>query len=527
MKIVVMGAGFVGLTHAAVCAELGHEVVAYDIDARRIAAYASGAAEAIERYVNEPGLARCIAAQLGKNLSFTASPDALAEALGARVAGPGADVVFLCVPTPSQPSGATDRAFYLAAARQVGDLLARRASLTRVAVVNKSTVPIGTARLLAQILRERGARNVGAVSNPEFLPQGNALAAARKPDRMVVGADMEEDFVLLRRVYARIASPSFRIPGGATPQRSGTAAGAVLYLETSPETAEAIKYVANALLFTYISFWNGVGARLGERFPNVDMDGLRLGVTSDDRISTWGAQVGIGAGGSCFGKDIRSLIHQLESVASSTELLLAVHRINELQKVYMVERAAAEARFEFAGKTVAVLGLAFKQGTNDMRDSAALSIIEALLARNVAAVRAHDPVVDERTVARWLDPRREPMFERVSHHRSAEDALRGSDVLFIATDWKEYRSIGGLLREVVQPPYLIIDGRRMLVNAPDLVARGYSYLPAGGPLLGYEHLAGTEDAADAAEQAAQTERMRGRAHRAVAPARRAPLTTTG
>jgi UDPglucose 6-dehydrogenase len=499
MKILVMGTGFVGLTHAAVCAELGHEVVAYDVDATRIAAYASGEPGAIERHVNEPGLAESIAAHLGENLHFIASPSALAEALGAGGTRAGAEVVFLCVPTPAQPNGATDRSFYLAAARQVAALLARRPSQARVAVVNKSTVPIGTARLLAQILREHGAHGAGAVSNPEFLPQGRALAAARTPDRVVIGADTEEDFLLLRRVYARMAGPA--------PRNARPGAGDIPYLETTPETAEAIKYASNALLFTYISFWNGVGARIGERFPNVDMDDLRAGVTADERISAWGAQVGIGAGGSCFGKDIRSLIHQLESAACPVDLLEAVHRINELQKVYLVERAAAEARFDFAGKTVAVLGLAFKQGTNDMRDSAALRVIDALLARGVAALRAHDPVVSEVTARRWLDPRSDPMFERVSYHDSAEEALRGSQALFIATDWSEYRSIGGLLREVAQPPYLVIDGRRMLVNASDLVSRGYTYLPAGGPLLGHGHLRGVGEAGD------ETERLRGRAHR--------------
>lgn len=375
MRIVIIGTGFVGLTHAAVCAELGHEVVAYDVDEDRVAAYASGQREAIESHVNEPGLADAIAAQLGKHLCFTAAPEALAQALGVGGNSPGTEVVFLCVPTPPQPNGATDRTFYVAAARQIADLLARRQSLSRVAVVNKSTVPIGTARLLTQILRDRGARQSTRCRTPSSCPRAARSAAARKPDRVVVAADTEEDFLLLRRVYARVARPSL------SPGPAKEPAGATLYLETSPETAEAIKYVSNALLLTYISFWNSVGARLAERFSDVRMDDLRSGVTSDERISGWGTRVGIGASGSCFGKDIRSLIHQLESVASSTELLQAVERINEFQKVYLLERAAAEARFDFAGKTVAVLGLTFKQGTNDMRDSAALRVIEGLLAR--------------------------------------------------------------------------------------------------------------------------------------------------
>lgn len=471
MKIVVIGTGFVGLTHAAVCAEMGHDVLAYDIDAARVAAYTSGERAVIEHYVNEPGLAACIARQRNRSLRFSTAPPDLAAALGAGRGARAAEAVFLCVPTPPQPSGATDRRHYLAAAHQVADALAVRRSSRRVVVVNKSTVPIGTARLLQGILSMRGAHHVGVASNPEFLPQGNALAASRHPDRIVVGADTEEDFRILQRVYDSSAGPRCR------------------YIETTPETAEAIKYVANALLFTYISFWNGVGARLGERNGRIDMDALRAGVTADERISDWGAQVGIGAGGSCFGKDLRSLIHQLAADTGSAadcsmELLHAVHRINEQQKTGLVERAEREAGFSFEGKTVALLGLAFKQNTNDMRDSAALRAIDALLARGVAAIRAHDPVIDARAARRWLDPAREPGFARISYHGSVAEAVTGSDALLIATDWDEYRDIAGTIRGVLQPPYLILDGRRMLAGADDLIARGYDYLPVGGMLQG-------------------------------------------
>ena len=465
MKIVVIGAGFVGLTHAAVCAEMGHDVFVYDIDAARVAAYASGEHAAIERYVNEPGLAACIARQRHRTLRFSTAPPALAAALGAG-GGEGAEAVFLCVPTPPQPSGATDRRHYLAAAHQVADALAVRRSSRRVVVVNKSTVPVGTARLLQGLLAMRGAHHAGVASNPEFLPQGNALAASRHPDRIVVGADTEEDFHILRRVYA--SSAGQRCP----------------YIATTPETAEAIKYVANALLFTYISFWNGVGARLGERNGSIDMNALRAGVTADVRISAWGAQVGMGAGGSCFGKDLRSLIHQLETDPGATELLHAVYRINELQKTGLVERAVREAGFCFAGKTVTLLGLAFKQDTNDMRDSAALRAIDALLERGVAAIRAHDPVIDARAAKRWLDPVHEARFARITYHDSVEEALAGSHALLVATDWDHYRHIAGAIREAVQPPYLILDGRRMIAGAEDLAARGYDYLPVGGMLLG-------------------------------------------
>jgi UDPglucose 6-dehydrogenase len=166
----------------------------------------------------------------------------------------------------------------------------------------------------------------------------------------------------------------------------------IKYIETSPETAEAIKYVANTMLLTYISFWNGVGAKIGENFPNVVIDDLRLGVTSDERISTWGSFVSNGAGGSCFGKDIASLINQLRKVNVSTKMLEASYEVNEYQKVYLVDRAITEAGFKFNNKTITVLGLAFKKHTNDMRDASSIKVIESLLGKGAAKIKAYDPL---------------------------------------------------------------------------------------------------------------------------------------
>lgn len=469
MNIAIVGAGFVGLTHAAVCAEWGHRVIAYDIDSTRIAAFASGHGTAIERYVNEPGLAACVRAHLGENLCFTASSEFMSSAGADRP-----ELIFLCLPTPTGADGSTDRRHYIAAAREVATRLARRGSVERVVVVSKSTVPIGTTRMLHSILIERGARFVGVAANPEFLPQGCALSAARAPDRVVVGADSEDDLALVRSAYEPLLERT-----------------RAYYLETTPETAEAIKYVGNALLFTYISFWNGIGARLAEGSPRVRMDDLRRGVLGDRRISDWGAQVSNGAGGSCFGKDLRSLVQQMESwprqpgnhlpesCRYSVDLLRAVHSINEYQKTYLLERACRETGVRFNNKTVAVLGLAFKCNTNDMRESSALRVVEDLLARGARAIRAHDPVVDAHTARRWLDPDTNHLFERISYHRSAAEALRGSDLLFISTDWAEYHNLAGTIREVVSPPYLIIDGRRMIRDAQRLVGLGYSYLTVG------------------------------------------------
>jgi UDPglucose 6-dehydrogenase len=457
MKIIVVGTGFVGLPHAAVLSEYGHEVYAYDIDKERIKAYESGKREEIERYVNEPGLSASIAENMNRYLFFTTDISDVVD---------GTDIIFLCLNTPPKRDGASDLSYYLNAVHHLAELLAKREQKNRVVLVNKSTVPVGTARLLENTMKEYGVENFGVASNPEFLAQGNAINGSRRPDRVVLGADTEEDFEILRRVYSQFVNHV-----------------RIRYLETTPETAEAIKYMANTLLLTYISFWNGVGARLGEAFPNIRMEDLKVGVTSDERISTWGSYVSNGAGGSCFGKDIQSLIYQLNSTGRSTDLLQAVYNINEFQKVYLIDRAVHEAQFDFNQKTVALLGLAFKKRTNDMRDSAALKVVESLLVRGVKAIRAYDPLAMEDAQRGWFNPEKNHLFDRISYHGSAKEAIEGSDVLYISTDWEEFRGLSRTIETTVQPPYLVIDGRRMIPDYNALVRSGYEYLPVGGVLL--------------------------------------------
>ena len=457
MKIVVIGTGFVGLPHAAVLSEYGHEVYAYDIDKARIAAYQTGDAEAIERYVNEPGLADIVAENLNRYLFFTTDISNVVE---------GADAFFFCINTPPKRDGSTDMTYYLDAAHHLAGLLAQRHDRQRVVLVNKSTVPIGTARLLESVMRDHGVENVGVASNPEFLAQGNAVEGSRRPDRVVVGADTAEDFHILRRLYSQFVNHV-----------------RIRYLETTPETAEAIKYMSNTLLLTYISFWNGVGARLAEALPNIRMEDLKIGVTADARISTWGSYVSNGAGGSCFGKDIQSLIYQLNRAGRSTDLLQAVYGINEYQKTYLIDRAVHEAHFNFNHKTVALLGLSFKKRTNDMRDSASLRVVESLLSRGVGTIRAYDPLATDEARHNWFNPDKNHLFERISYHTTAQEAMSGSDALYISTDWEEFRGLAHTIQTTVQPPYLVMDGRRMIPDYDTLVAAGYDYLPVGGPLL--------------------------------------------
>ena len=457
MKIIVVGTGFVGLPHAAVLSEAGHEVYAYDIDPNKIAAYQSGDAARIERYVNEPGLPAAIADTINHYLFFTSDISEVVEET---------DVFYMCINTPPNRDGSTDLTYYLKAAHDIATLLAERENKNRVVLVNKSTVPVGTARLLERIMNEHGVENFGVASNPEFLAQGNAVEGSRRPDRVVVGADTEEDFKILRRVYSQFVN-HVRIK----------------YVETTPETAEAIKYMGNTLLLTYISFWNGVGARVGEALPNVRMEDLKIGVTADTRISTWGSYVSNGAGGSCFGKDIQSLIYQLNQAGCSTDLLQAVYNINEYQKTYLIDRAVHEADFNFNQKTVALLGLAFKKRTNDMRDSAALKAVEALLSKGVKSIRAYDPLAMDAAQDYWFNPEKNHLFERISYHDTVQEALDGSDAVYISTDWEEFRGLSRTIEKAVKPPYLVIDGRRMIPDYSSLVEKGYQYLAVGGSLM--------------------------------------------
>lgn len=456
MKIIVVGTGFVGLTHAAVLSEYGHEVYAYDVDQVRIAAYSSGEDERIEHYVNEPGLAAIIQETRDRSLFFTTTVEPILE---------GADAIFLCLPTPPNLDGSSDLSYYRDAVRYLAGLLAKRADQRRIVMINKSTVPVGTARMLEHILLENGALNIGIASNPEFLPEGDAVEKSRRPDRVVVGADTEEDLKILRRIYSQFVNHV-----------------RIRYIETTPETAEAIKYMANTLLLTYISFWNGVGARLGELFPNVRMEDLKRGVTADTRISTWGSYVSNGAGGSCFGKDVQSLIYQFKMHGQQADLLQSVYDINEHQKTYLIDRAQQEAGVSFNNRTVTLLGLSFKQRTNDMRDSSSLEVVKGLLACGVKSIRAYDPLAVPEA-ARYFNPDKNHLFERISYHDSAQEALAGSDMLFISTDWEEFRGLSRTIRETVKPPYLIIDGRRMIPDYAELVAQGYGYLAVGSPYL--------------------------------------------
>jgi UDPglucose 6-dehydrogenase len=236
------------------------------------------------------------------------------------------------------------------------------------------------------------------------------------------------------------------------------------------------------MLLTYISFWNGVGAKIGEKFPNVRINELRMGVTADERISTWGSYVSNGAGGSCFGKDISSLIYQLRKVNVSTKMLEASYEVNEHQKVYMIDRAITETGFQFSNKTIAVLGLAFKKHTNDMRDASSIKVIETLLGKGVAKIKAYDPLAFE-TAQEAFAPSKNILFEKIEYFHTAKEAIEGSHGLFVSSDCEEFRGLSRTIEETVRPPYLVMDGRRMIPDFEQLLAKGFTYLAVGSTAM--------------------------------------------
>ena len=457
MKIVVAGTGYVGLVHAAVSSESGHEVYAYDNNPDKIKAFASCEADQIVRYVNEPGLADIISKVYGQHLFFSTELDEIIE---------GTDAIFLCLPTPPNRDGSTNLTFYDAAIETIGAKLAARRDKRRVVIEQFHTKYLTWGIHHKAVMERYGVENFGVASNPEFMAEGTAVPEARKPDRIVVGCDFEEDFIILRRIYAKFVNHV-----------------QTKYLETTPETAEAVKYVANTMLLTYISFWNGVGAKLGETIPNINIDDLRLGVTSDERISTWGSFVSNGAGGSCFGKDIASLIYQLRRANVSTKMLEASFEVNENQKVYLVERAVTEAGFNFNNKTIAVLGLAFKKNTNDMRDASSIKVVESLLGKGVARVKAYDPLANDAAKTE-LDPGKNVLFDKIQYYASAREAMTGTDALFISSNCEEFRGLSRTIEDMVKLPYLIMDGRRMIPDYPSMVEKGFTYLAVGSMAMG-------------------------------------------
>ena len=413
MKIAVVGTGYVGLVTGTCLAETGHVVVCVDRDEGKVGILRGGGIP-----IYEPGLEELVRrnARDGR-LRFTSST---AEAMQE------AEVAFIAVGTPPGESGEADLTHVLTAAEEIGRHIQRY-----TVIVNKSTVPVGSADKVAEVVRKVAKGPFDVVSNPEFLKEGAAIDDFMRPDRIVVGVSSER----ARTVMAELYAPFVR-----TEQP-------ILFMD--PRSSELTKYAANSMLATRISFMNDIAA-LCERL-GADVDQVRRGMGSDRRIGHPFLFPGAGFGGSCFPKDVRALMTMARSVGLDFDLLRSVERVNERQKRSLVDKALRHFG-SLQGKTFGVWGLAFKPKTDDMREAPAITVIEGLIG-NGARVRAHDPVATQ--VAAGIFQGR---VELVSDPYAAAE---GADALFLVTEWNEFRQPDfERLKRVMRQPVLF-DGRNV------------------------------------------------------------------
>ncbi len=438
MNLAIIGCGYVGLVTGACLAEHGHQVICVDQDEPRIAALRKGVVP-----IFEPGLSEMILRNVaGGRISFSTDLAAAVQA---------SQVVFIAVGTPSRPSdGLADLSYVYAAADAIGAAIAAGAGAFTV-VVNKSTVPIGTGDEVEAILSKRVEQgHFAIVSNPEFLREGDAIADFMHPDRVVIGADEDQARAVMAKVYAPMQ----------------LAEGRLVFMRR--RSAEITKYAANAFLVTKISFINEF-ADLCEK-TGANVEDVARGIGLDSRIGPKFLNVGPGYGGSCFPKDTSALVRSSQAAGAPLRIVEAVIDINERRKHNMALRIAQAAGGDLKGKNVALLGLAFKANTDDMRGAPALSIVEALLAMG-AQIKAYDPASMEQ--ARALMP-------TLTYCDSAWSCLAGADVAAVLTEWSEFRALDPKqIRQVMAHPILV--DLRNIYDPAVMRAAGFNYSSVGRP----------------------------------------------
>ena len=438
MKITMIGTGYVGLVSGACLAEVGNDVLCYDVDARKIGVLNDGGIP-----IHEPGLAEMVARNCAAGrLRFTT--DAAASVAHGQIQ-------FIAVGTPPDEDGSADLQHVVAAARTIG----RHMAAHRI-VVDKSTVPVGTAdavrAAIAAALAERGAAvPFTVVSNPEFLKEGAAVEDFMRPDRVVIGSDDAEATRIMRALYAPFQRNHERL------------------IVMDVRSAELTKYAANAMLATRISFMNEI-ANLAERL-GADVEQVRRGIGSDPRIGYHFLYPGVGYGGSCFPKDVKAIIKSGRDAGLELQVLEAVERANDAQKHVLPAKIARRFGADLAGRRFALWGLAFKPNTDDMREAPSRVLIADLLARG-ASVCAYDPAAMPEARGIYAGE------TRVAFAESPLAATAGADALVVVTEWKEFRSpdFDELKGRLKQP--VIFDGRNLY--DPELVrSAGFEYFPIG------------------------------------------------
>jgi len=439
MKLTMVGTGYVGLVTGTCFAQMGNTVTCVDIDQAKVARLRQG-----EIPIYEPGLDALVSENVARNtLSFTTD---LGEALAT------AEVVFIAVGTPMGDDGSADLQYVLQVAKDIGRLMSHR-----VVIVDKSTVPVGTADLVKQAVanaqKERGVSiPFAVVSNPEFLKEGAAIDDFMKPDRVVIGADNAEALEVMRDLYKPFTFSHDR------------------FISMDVRSAEMTKYAANAMLATKISFMNEM-ANICERI-GADVNKVRVGIGSDARIGYSFIYPGCGYGGSCFPKDVRALEKSARDHGYDARILQAIEAVNFDQKKVLGSKIVERFGQDLKGKTFAIWGLAFKPETDDMREAPALTLISDLIGRG-AEVTAYDPkAIDEARVHYLKD------VPSIRYAESKYDAAKEADALILVTEWKEFRSpdfdeLGRVMRKKV-----IFDGRNQY-SRERLLPLGFEYHSIG------------------------------------------------
>ena len=435
MNIAIVGTGYVGLVSGTCFAEMGAHVTCVDVDAHKIEKLQNGIMP-----IYEPGLEELVKRNVGfERLKFTTD---LTEVLD------NVEVVFSAVGTPPDEDGSADLKYVLAVAKQFGQHINKYTIL-----VTKSTVPVGTAKKVkAAIQAELDKRGVDVpfdvASNPEFLKEGAAIKDFMSPDRVVVGTENEKAKEVMTRLYRPLMLQNFR----------------VIFMDIP--SAEMTKYAANAMLATRISFMNDI-ANLCERV-GANVDSVRKGIGSDTRIGSKFLYAGCGYGGSCFPKDVKALVHTGIDNDYHMEVIEAVERVNDKQKSIVYEKII-KAVGDVKGKTIAILGLAFKPETDDMREAPALVVIDKLL-KDGATVRVFDPIA--------MDECKRRIGDTVIYCKNMYDAADGADVFALMTEWRQFRMPSWNVIQKVMTGNAIVDGRN-IYDRQELEEQGFVYTRIG------------------------------------------------
>jgi UDPglucose 6-dehydrogenase len=452
MRIAVVGSGYVGLVAGACFAELGHEVVLVDNDAAKLAALQRGEVPIHERFLPE-----LLQRHRGTRLSFSGDLGKAAK---------DSAVIFIAVGTPPTEEGEADLSYVESVAREVAGAVNGGYKI----VVEKSTVPVYTSTWVRKVMLLNGADETSfdVASNPEFLREGTAVTDFLYPDRVVVGADNERCAGVLREIYRPMTDGSYYRGKDAVPGPDGARVPPRLIV-TSAKSAELIKHASNAFLAMKISFVNAVASIC----ENVGADVIQVceGVGTDSRIGRRFLSPGVGYGGSCFPKDLMAFRAVARDCGYDFSLLDEVIRINEDMRQRFL-RKVRNALWTLKGKRLAVLGLAFKGGTDDVRESPALALVE-LLIKEGSQIVAYDPAATERA--------RETLGDRVTFAGNAYEAAKGADALLVLTDWEEFAALDlERLREQLRYP-IVIDGRN-LYKPEQMAVHGFFYYSVGRPL---------------------------------------------